>query len=285
MNKRQRNILHRSILRGVIQILFFLTMPGAFVAGFAGVKNAAINIGQGTVISIGGFSKAFVGICFFTILCGRFFCGYACAFGSFGDFISFLSGVFQKKVLGKTKKYRIPDKIARILQMVKYINLVCIIIFCASGLISEFSGWSVWDVFSKLTALELPTSKYLVGIILLGVLIIGMGVEERFFCQFLCPMGAVFSLLPVIPWSISTGQRNSINCSSQCGVCKSNCPVHIKLEKDGILNGECIGCEKCISICPKQNISHSGKVIKVNDILLIGLKACALFSFGVFLGL
>ncbi len=33
---------------------------------------------------------------------------------------------------------------------------------------------------------------YAIGIVLLTILMIGMCVQERFFCRFFCPMGAVF---------------------------------------------------------------------------------------------
>ena len=35
----------------------------------------------------------------------------------------------------------------------------------------------------------------IIGIILLILILIGMAFKKRFFCQFLCPMGAVFSIL------------------------------------------------------------------------------------------
>ena len=38
----------------------------------------------------------------------------------------------------------------------------------------------------------------LIGLVILLLLMVGMCVQERFFCRFFCPMGAVFSLLPVL---------------------------------------------------------------------------------------
>ena len=43
-------------------------------------------------------------------------------------------------------------------------------------------------------------SSYIPGIVLLVLILVGMFFEERFFCRFLCPMGAVFSLLPILPF-------------------------------------------------------------------------------------
>ena len=40
---------------------------------------------------------------------------------------------------------------------------------------------------------------YIVGLVLLVLILVGMAFQERFFCRVLCPMGAVFSMLPVLP--------------------------------------------------------------------------------------
>ena len=42
-------------------------------------------------------------------------------------------------------------------------------------------------------------SGYLPGLLLLLLILAGMVFCERFFCRFLCPMGAVFNLLPILP--------------------------------------------------------------------------------------
>ena len=34
------------------------------------------------------------------------------------------------------------------------------------------------------------------------LIMLGMAWEERFFCKFLCPMGGIFSLLPILPGSL-----------------------------------------------------------------------------------
>ena len=62
----------------------------------------------------------------------------------------------------------------------------------------KLTGTSPWDVFSRLTALKLPAAGYGASIVLFVLILIGMAAQPRFFCQFLCPMGAVFALLPVL---------------------------------------------------------------------------------------
>lgn len=59
---------------------------------------------------------------------------------------------------------------------------------------------SPWTIFSLLRAGNFSAVSNLCAILLLVFSVAGMAVKERFFCQFLCPMGAVFSLLPQFPF-------------------------------------------------------------------------------------
>ena len=279
---RNKRIRVRARLRAAIQLVFFITMPGAFVAGFSGVKYLFQWIGTGEVLQINSFTKALIGLAIFTILFGRYFCGYVCAFGGLGDFVYWLSGLVQKKVFHRRKPFSLPEKAVRWLQKLKYLNLAFIVIFCALGLYGGLSGASAWDVFSRLTALQAVPDGYFWGILSLIVVIIGMAVQERFFCQFLCPMGAVFSILPVLPWGML--RRDSEHCIQGCNACANQCPVRLKLEKDGIRNGECIACEKCVPTCPRGNISHVEQRIISNEIIPVVVKAVLFFAMGVFLG-
>ena len=44
------------------------------------------------------FTLSLLGLCGFTLLFDRFFCGYACAFGSLGDAVWALPGLSRKAV-------------------------------------------------------------------------------------------------------------------------------------------------------------------------------------------
>lgn len=118
----------------------------------------------------------------------------------------------------------------------------------------KLTGTSPWDVFSRLTALKLPAAGYGAGIVLFVLILIGMAAQPRFFCQFLCPMGAVFALLPVLPFAWL--HRNGTRCIPGCSACAKRCPVDLKLDDANLRGGECIVCEACIGTCPKGNISR-----------------------------
>ena len=117
--KRRKAQKQKAWLRAGIHVVFFLSMPGAFVAGFSGIKHLFQWIGAGEPLQVDSFVLALIGLCAFTILFGRFFCGYVCAFGGLGDGVFWLSGVLQKKLLHRKKQYQLPEKLVRPCQMIK----------------------------------------------------------------------------------------------------------------------------------------------------------------------
>ena len=229
-----------------------------------------------------GFVMTLTGLAGFTVLFGRFFCGYVCAFGTFGDAVYALSGLIQKKVFKRKKQISFPDKAVPFLQKIKYILLFLIVILYAAGIYGSLKGHNPWDVFSKLTAFKLPDGEQLIGIILLILIIIGMALQKRFFCQFLCPMGAVFAMLPIMPFSAIRSNKDS--CLKGCSACRKNCPVCIKPGDDKFRDGECISCEKCMNICPKSNVSRTTQKIIKNDIVSLIVRACIFFCYGKLFG-
>ena len=195
------------------------------------------------MLSMNGFVMTLTGLAGFTVLFGRFFCGYVCAFGTFGDAVYALSGLIQKKVFKRKKQISFPDKAVPFLQKIKYILLFLIVILSDAGIYGSLKGVIPKETqghkslrFSKLTAFKLPDGEQLIGIILLILIIIGMALQKRFFCQFLCPMGAVFAMLPIMPFSAIRSNKDS--CLKGCSACRKNCPVCIKPGDDKFRDGE-----------------------------------------------
>ncbi len=280
MNRKKSSI--KTITEILIRAVFFVTMPAAFSAGFLGVKLLFTSIGKGEPIPLDSM-WVLIGLVAFTIVFGRFFCGFVCSFGTLGDAVYAVSGFVQKKIFKRKKQLSIPEKPTVILQKLKYVILLLIVVCCTFDVYKNFSGWSPWDIFSQLMIFRLPNASYWLGMILLLLIVVGMAFQKRFFCQFLCPMGAIFALLPILP--ISKLHRNSDNCIKGCNACKKNCPVQIKLGEDMLRDGECISCEKCKNICPKKNITKTENKLIKNDVILLGIKAVLFFALGLLLGL
>ena len=239
MDLRQKRDIRR-LGRQIIQIIFFLWMPALYTSAFSGVRYVIEQIRAGKPIEQNAFLVMLIALCGFTILFGRFFCGYACAFGTLGDGMYAFSKWVQKKV--KKKLPWVSEETGRKLQKIKYIMLLVLMLIYALGFTKKFHGTSPWEVF-----------------------------KERFFCQYLCPMGAIFAWLPVLPFSVLDRDRS--NCIPKCRACEIKCPVDYQIKRDQKNGGECIHCMQCVDVCPKQNIHlGSGKKLKGNEIIIILLK-------------
>ena len=102
--KKRKQIV--SYLRAGIQLLYFLFLPSVFTAAFNGVKYIFTQLGHGEKIEMTAFVAALLLVCAFTIVFGRFFCGFACAFGSLGDAMHAIYGIICKKRKKKPKRVK-----------------------------------------------------------------------------------------------------------------------------------------------------------------------------------
>lgn len=249
MKKRQRRA---RMIRAGIQLVFFLAAPSLFATAFTGIKSIFISISQGQPVQWNSFLDVTLFLLAATCLFGRHFCGYLCAFGSLGDAVYEGFAWIWKKCFPKKKRPGYSEKMVHRLQKVKYLVLALILLMCVSGRWQMLQGSSPWDVFSMLTAGRLPGASYKLGIVLLVLILVGMCTQERFFCQFLCPMGAVFAIMPVSPWVLFKRKRS--NCPGKCSACKKRCPAHLDIDGDSPASGECICCHACVTACPRGNI-------------------------------
>ena len=250
MKKRERKI---RLVRAGIQAVFFLLAPSLFSTAFAGIKSLFLSMAKGQPMEWNAFLNVTAALLVITIFFGRHFCGYACAFGTLGDILYEASAFLQRKIFHKKKKPGLPEKLVIRLQKVKYAVLALILFSCVAGISSVFQGTSPWDVFSMLTAGRLPGPQYRTGTVLLILIMAGMCVQERFFCQFLCPMGAVFALMPILPGALFRRERD--NCAKGCTLCRKRCPAHLDIDGDTERSGECLACHACTAVCPRKNIA------------------------------
>lgn len=270
-------------VRAVIQLLYFLFIPSAYTAAFNGVKYIFTQMGTKTHLEVTSFVAALIVLCVYTIVFGRFFCGFACAFGSLGDAVRALYVFICKK--RKKKPVTMKASVVKYLQAVKYVVLVLLVVSCYTGVYSKAQGMSPWDVFSMLHAGNFKLDGYIVGLVILVLILVGMAFQERFFCRVLCPMGAVFSMLPVLP--LFTLRRDRSECIRGCRACTMKCPSDIELAPDTApeLSGDCFQCQKCIDTCPKGNIHTGIRSLKGNEIWFTVLRAVLLLVLFKFIGL
>lgn len=251
-NLRQKPI---QVMRTLAQILFFIVLPGLYVTAFAGLKAIVTGLYEqtATLSNLLPQITALSVTVLFTVLIGRFFCGWMCAFGAFGDFIYSIS----RKVM--KRRIRVPEQVDAALKYVKYILLAFLVIIAWRMNSTLLSAMNPWDAFGMLfTVGKLPALSYVLGnlapafFLLLVIAILSFFVE-RAFCRYLCPMGAVFAITSKLRFTAIV--KPTKDCGS-CKACTKNCPMGIALYKDDLnKSAECINCFECVSVCPRKNVS------------------------------
>ncbi len=273
MGKRKKKIPKVQIIRRVMQIASFLLLPALFVSTYIAIKSVYLAIINQTfaVETLLPQLILLLAVVPLTILLGRFFCGFLCSFGAMADFFWFLG----RKM--KLKPLKISEKLDKSLRLVKYGILLFILIFIWTlGWVQIESTSNPWDMFGMFTSFSaLPSASYVltIGFGLLFLIIIGSFFVERFFCRYLCPLGAVFSFLSRP--RILKLKKPTENCGS-CKACTKSCTMGLPLYRSDTVNsGECIQCMACISACPRENITAR---IGKSDVapLATGLAATAM---------
>ncbi|SFC93089.1 FMN-binding protein [Clostridium uliginosum] len=248
------------VLRHCIQLISFLLLPGLYAMTFSELKTVYQMIMGGNFNFLQAFPSLieFVAVMFLTIIIGRWFCGWICAFGAYNDLIYFIS----KKV--SKRKFRINEKVDSILKYVKYIVLIFIIIVSWTIGSNILESTSPWDVFGQITDLSTVFSSLLIGLVFLILITIGAFFIERFFCRYLCPLGAVFSIIS--RFGITKINKPKADCG-KCRACTINCSMGLKLYKvNDDRGGDCINCLKCTEVCPRNNANANmiGKDLNQN---------------------
>jgi polyferredoxin len=256
MEKLKKRKFLFGTVRLLVQILFFFLLPAVYVGALDGIRAITLAVIQGN------FSAAIlpqlvevlatIPVTFFF---GRFFCGWMCAFGSYTDFVYRIAQkLFRKKL-------KISEQADRWMKLIKYAILLVLAIAVWNFGQTSLLSLSPWDAFGMLvTTGKLPDFAYVatnmtLGLILLLIVTAFSAVIERFFCRYLCPMGAVFSLSSLL--RVARIKKPTAGCG-QCRICTENCAMGIPLYRmDTVRSGECIHCMKCVAVCPRNNTRFS----------------------------
>jgi polyferredoxin len=176
------------------------------------------------------------------LLFGRAFCGYLCPLGALQEFTAKL-----RSVLGIKKRLEVPAAADRYARLLKYLVLAFFTAWtwsAASLMIRPYDPWVAW---THLTSAEL-FAEFGVGAAILLVSLAGSVLYDRFFCKYLCPMGALLAVFKPIAW-FRIG-RNESTCID-CNACDRACPMNIEVSTASTVDSlECISCNECVNACP-----------------------------------
>ncbi|MDQ7794483.1 MAG: 4Fe-4S binding protein [bacterium] len=176
------------------------------------------------------------------LLAGAAFCGWICPLGTLQDWLSRLGRRLRLPVL------RVAPAVERRLAHLRFLTLAVILgltihatelvfsevcpyraIFSATWLFSP--AWRDWPAYA------------LAGAILLAALFVG-----RAWCRFLCPLGAVLSVVSRL--SLARVRCNPEACTG-CGICRQACPMNLDPQAAPGPAPSCLACLECVRACPR----------------------------------
>ncbi len=267
MKKKIKKI---QIFRHIIQLILFVLSPGLFILAFSEFKSIYQMIIKGNFNFIAAFPSLieFLTAIIITIVLERFFCGWVCAFGTYNDFLHLLSkNVFKID-------FKVNEKADAALKYVKYIILLLLMVVVWTASSKIFETTSPWDAFAQITNFPQVLSDYSIGFILLLLITVGAFFVERFFCRYLCPLGAVFNIFSRI--GILKIKKPTDKCG-KCRLCTNSCSMALPLYKvKSVCGGDCINCFKCIETCPRNNTQVDILGEKINPELASSLAIAAM---------
>lgn len=222
--------------------------PGALASCPLGALQAALNERNLKVpFAVLGFFFVFGSVF------GRFVCGWLCPFGLLQDLLH--------KIHLFRKRKQLPCH--SILKYGKYVVLFGLVIIGSSFL---FTGFAKVPAFCKYLC---PSGTFMGAIpllsmdeqlraqtgglfywklgVLLFLFILSMKVY-RPFCQYLCPLGAIYGWFN--RFSLVQIRWDKDACTS-CMACQKACPVNLAPEQISV-SPECIKCGKCVEACPAK---------------------------------
>ena len=183
-----------------------------------------------------------------TPLIGRMFCGWLCPLGAIQEVLYRITNP-QKK--GKAKPV-ISKKWHNRLTNIKYLVLLMNVVF------AYFLIQGLYMNACPVIAFANIGNYLIISTIILFIFGVTSLFVERFFCRYLCPYGALMSLLLKlgnilkIPRLMISINKEKCVC---CGLCSRNCPMQIDVYNDSkVKDLECILCQRCKEKCPTKGI-------------------------------
>lgn len=228
--------------------------PGAVGSCPIGALQALLNQHDFTIpFSVLGF------FFLFGSLLGRFVCGWLCPFGLVQDLLH--------KIPIFRKRKRIPFHV--VLKYGKYVMLTALVVVGSAFLFDGFVKVPAFCKYLCPSGTLFGAVPLLIGnaslrsqigalffwklFVLVFLLIFSIKVY-RPFCQYLCPLGAVYGwfnrfCLVQVCWEKE-------KCSG-CAACENACPVGLSVQEISC-SPECIRCGKCVEACPSKCL-HLGR--------------------------
>ena len=187
-----------------------------------------------------------IGVLGVSLVAGRAFCGWICPLGTVQDYLARLARRLsgeKRYIRGKKSKARFPMKLPkRIDKWARYIKYVLLFV------IMWVSITAVYPPLHYLCPVRATFSFQMTGLLwsVLITFIVTSMLVERFWCKYLCPLGAALAVFnKIAPLRM---QLNNDSCVD-CGRCDTECPMDIEDVHANSRDLECIQCLECLETC------------------------------------
>lgn len=182
---------------------------------------------------------------FLTICFGRFFCGWLCPMGLFGEMVSGL-----RRLLGR---WNISFFSLTVSRKSKYAILAVGSVICLLTSLRFFYAFYPPRIISDWARDPWFGPAGAGGYVFVGaILLVELLLCERVWCKCLCPGGALYSMMGA---SRVVRVRWHPHACTRCGKCDEVCPYDLAPSK-GDPSCECDNCGKCVEVCSDGALTY-----------------------------
>lgn len=194
------------------------------------------------------------------LMLGRWVCGWLCPFGFFLDIVDrisvnkvkfpYLFSIVKFYMLGITVLLGLFFGLFMFTTVYPFCSFVC-----PSGLVYGLLPYYATTASKEFKEVLSnpggnPIAFFIIlfhSILLLGYFLISVLTRGRFFCKYLCPLGAFLGLFNRISF-VKIAHIEAM--CDNCGLCTKTCPMEIDLSKGDFLTvSNCIRCSTCVHEC------------------------------------
>ena len=209
------------------------------------------------------------------LLFRRSFCGLICPFGAIQEFFAKLGQkIFKRKLI-------MPATIDKPLRYLKYVVLVVTVFYAWKTAGLWMAPYDPWSAYAHLPeGLASVWKKSAIGLIILVITVLGSLLYDRFFCKYLCPMGALYGIVGKLsPFKVVRKENVCID----CGICNRVCPMNIDVQHSlKVTTAECINCQICVLSCPKPGALESQEAHRIIKPLTVIVLVMVVFFGAIF---
>jgi len=184
-----------------------------------------------------------IGLLIGTLLVGNAFCGWICPFGAVQDALSWVRRRLRLPTVV------VPRRVDAALRWGRFAVLALVLYMSFTTATLWFAGYDPYvTLFGLHWLFGADSSVYWIALLILGVVVAASLVIDRFWCRYLCPLGATFAVLG--RFSLLRIRRAPTACTD-CTLCDKPCPVGIEPSRARpFVSPDCIGCMDCVATCP-----------------------------------